>query len=288
MRRSITYRFEACYTGTMSGYLKHEKGGFIYGLRCACHPEDGIRYVGKTTSAKPRSRLAGHIHNAETKRGNIPVSNWIRKHGKDNIIQEILEEVTLGQEALCEREIYWIEKMGTYGHENKGLNCTAGGDGSYGWARSPESEAKRIATMRERYPRKEKVRLTAEERLQRLRRGSGQTQSKLTEDQVLEIKARIWDGESQVVLAQQFFVSKSLISSIATNSRWNHVPWPSDRPKTVISHAQKKAELTKEQVLTIRQMSRSGLGRYRIANALGISNSQVGRVISGQRYKWVE
>jgi len=287
LTQGITYGHGACYTGCMSGYVKHQKGGFIYGLRCDCHPEDGIRYVGKTTSANPKSRLHGHFHRAR-KGGSVPVLNWIRKHGEENIVQELLEEVVDGQEALCDREIFWIEELKTYGRVNRGLNCTAGGDGSYGWSRTPESEAKRIATLRERYPKKEKVNLTREEWLGRLKRGSGQTQSKLNEEMVLGIKARIWDGELHEPMATEFGVSKGLISAISTGARWSHVPWPTDRPQKIVSASEKRAALTVEQVLTIRALSESGLSRQKVAKALGISESQAGRVISGERYRWVE
>jgi len=80
----------------------------IYGLRCTCHPEDGIRYVGRTVLGA-RKRLVGH--RADARAGShLAVHSWMRKHGLENIIYEILEEFD-SIDFLAEAESRWIESL---------------------------------------------------------------------------------------------------------------------------------------------------------------------------------
>src|SRR5690625_1414407 len=68
--------------------------GFIYGVRCSCHPEDGVRYVGQTSKGV-EIRRAVHLWNARTDRSKTHkshFSNWIRKHGEENVEFFTLEE----------------------------------------------------------------------------------------------------------------------------------------------------------------------------------------------------
>lgn len=55
-------------------------------------------------------------------------------------------------------------------------------------------------------------------------RGSRSGAAKLTEDQVLEIRARVADGELQRVIAADYGVARSTISRIANGHGWTHVP----------------------------------------------------------------
>ena len=80
----------------------------IYGLRCTCHPEDGVRYVGRTANTAV-ARLRGHKSWA-ARGGTLPVHAWIRKHGADNIYFEILA-VAQSHEELARLELEWIERL---------------------------------------------------------------------------------------------------------------------------------------------------------------------------------
>lgn len=108
----------------------------IYGLRCSCHPEDGIRYVGQTIKGAT-ARFGIHRWNANqgTK---MPVYNWMRKHGVENIIMQVLEVSTL--ENIDEREVFWIN----HHREIQGvklMNVELGGHGARGHKRTPEQRA---------------------------------------------------------------------------------------------------------------------------------------------------
>lgn len=58
------------------------------------------------------------------------------------------------------------------------------------------------------------------------RRGTQSASSKLTEEKVSEIKARILSGEKNKDLSERFGVSGAVISEIRHNKLWTHVPWP--------------------------------------------------------------
>lgn len=54
-------------------------------------------------------------------------------------------------------------------------------------------------------------------------RGARNPKAKLTEEQVVEIKADLAAGEAQVSIASRFLVSPQTISAIAVGRRWAHV-----------------------------------------------------------------
>lgn len=84
----------------------------IYGLRCTCHPEKGVRYVGRTIQGAAK-RFYGH--RASAKSGDIlPVYKWMRKHGVENVYYEILA-VAGFVEDLPNLECKWIEKLSPTG-----------------------------------------------------------------------------------------------------------------------------------------------------------------------------
>lgn len=56
-----------------------------------------------------------------------------------------------------------------------------------------------------------------------LRRGEAHTASKLTENDVLEIRRRAIAGEGQRPLGRAFGISHSVIRDVATGKAWRHV-----------------------------------------------------------------
>lgn len=100
-----------------------QTNNLIYDLSCLCHPERGVRYVGKTTQGT-RARLAEHIKRA--KNPHYPVNHWIAKHGAENIVMAVLEYVDAdGLDAAEER---WIAELRTFRDwKEGGLNASLGG-----------------------------------------------------------------------------------------------------------------------------------------------------------------
>lgn len=84
------------------------------------------KYVGQTTISLKR-RFLYHCEDArKTRCENRPLYAAMKKYGVENFAIEELEDIE--NEKLSEREIYWINELGTFG--SNGYNSTKGGDGS--------------------------------------------------------------------------------------------------------------------------------------------------------------
>lgn len=96
---------------------------YIY---CITNLINSKKYVGKTT-LPIQERFREHCSDSQKKRYNKrPLYDAMNKYGIENFIIEELEYVE-DENVLSEREIYWIEELGTYG--SSGYNATKGGDG---------------------------------------------------------------------------------------------------------------------------------------------------------------
>lgn len=95
----------------------------------------GKFYVGKTYHVY--NRIKSHKSFAKTGKRSL-LSNSIRRYGWDLHKFEIIESVD--DSKLNDREIFWINELCAYYHENKmGLNLTRGGDGQrHSWKHDAE------------------------------------------------------------------------------------------------------------------------------------------------------
>ena len=99
-----------------------EKIAYIYVI---INNINGKRYVGKTEKTV-EERFKQHIKDSQRiKNQNRPLYRAFLKYGVNNFSYKTIEECS--RSDASNREIYWIEKMGTY---KNGYNATLGGDGS--------------------------------------------------------------------------------------------------------------------------------------------------------------
>jgi|JI10StandDraft_1071094.scaffolds.fasta_scaffold32593_2 group I intron endonuclease len=82
-------------------------------------------YIGQTIQ-KFEERKRGHISAIGKRKKETHFSRALQKHGLDNFVWEVIEEVEI--ENLSEREIYWIKYFKSY-DKNLGYNRTFGGEG---------------------------------------------------------------------------------------------------------------------------------------------------------------
>lgn len=85
---------------------------------------NGKQYVGKTNSTVEK-RFKEHVRDSQKKRcEKRPLYVAMNKYGVKHFHISVLEECSA--EDSANREIYWIDKLCTYGHN--GYNATKGGD----------------------------------------------------------------------------------------------------------------------------------------------------------------
>lgn len=205
--------------------------GIVYGLWCTCHPEKGIRYAGQTSRGW-RNRWRQHKHGA-LKGHPYPSSRWIRKHGPENI-----RSVVLGQtddlSELDDLETWWIEYLRGSGQAD--LNVTDGGGGIRGVRHTedskrifadtmrknhanPEFEARRLAAFREKMTgagNHNYGKPVPEDR----KRKQSLSVSKLSPDEIREIRLRGEAGERHRSIASDYGVSASTISRVTSRKQF--------------------------------------------------------------------
>lgn len=209
----------------------------IYGLKCYCHPEDGVRYVGRTIRGA-RSRLAGHRN--EMNRGSkYAVHNWMRKHGPENIHYEILA-VADNFDELARLEVLFFEKLSSTCDL---LNIQKVYQGVFRPKHSEETRAK-MSRSRMGHPTSEETKRklreahkgkcyqTPEQRAassERMKKRFGEAHSmvKLKEREVKEIIDLIHYGLKNQEIGDIYGVTRQAIHFIRTGKNWKHLerPW---------------------------------------------------------------
>ncbi|SDD53486.1 group I intron endonuclease [Sanguibacter gelidistatuariae] len=113
--------------------------GVVYGIRLRLSAE--FRYVGITTKGA-RRRFLQHLRNARDGR-KTPFYDWLRKHGRAELVVDVLETITGDLAELGKAECLWISQLREAGHDL--LNLSEGGLGPTGvvWT-DAQREAARI------------------------------------------------------------------------------------------------------------------------------------------------
>lgn len=206
--------------------------GKVYGVRCLCHPEAGTRYVGQTVKSI-QSRRNVHLWNSKTeasKSYNSYFSNWIRKHGEENVVFYELEEVPV--EFLDSREDWWICYL-----RKKGRNLTnikRGGGSARGYKRPRQSELmsgennpmygrnreEEMAYARSfQGPPSEKTKALWREQ----RKGEGNSRAVLTDEVIRELRKEEKRYGLFSEWARRYGVTPQTIHSAYHGKTWKHV-----------------------------------------------------------------
>lgn len=206
--------------------------GIIYGVRCTCHPEDGVRYVGQTV-VSIQSRRHVHLWNsreASSKSYNSYVSNWIRKHGEENTEFFLLEETT--EDEIDSREDWWIVTLREGG--SKLTNVKRGGGQARGHKRPPHAkdmtgknnpmygtdrkELMAYARSFQGPPTEETKALWSEQRT-----GEGNSRAVLTDEAVLELRSQEKRYGLFSEWARRYGVSPQTIYLAYNGKTWRHL-----------------------------------------------------------------
>jgi hypothetical protein len=104
------------------------------------------------------------------------------------------------------------------------------------------------------------------------RRGVDLSCSKLSEEQVLEIRLRRVKGESLLDLSHAFQVVESVISEICRGRAWSHLPGPT-------THRHGNTRFSQEEVENIRARVSAGEQRKVIAAELGVAERTIAKYV---------
>lgn len=117
----------------------------VYVLFLKSKPDE-IRYVGVTKYETTATRLKGH-KSAALNGMNLPIYDWIRKHGADNIVAEVVKSLpTLEEAYTAEKELIQELRLANIPL----LNLANGGTGGYTGPPSKEAREKMAAGARGR------------------------------------------------------------------------------------------------------------------------------------------
>lgn len=120
---------------------------------------------------------------------------------------------------------------------------------------------------------------------ERLRRGSENAASKLTEHQVKQIWQMICDGLHDRKIAATYGINRITVQAIANRRIWRHLDLPGTPPvRTGLGERHGRSKLTSDQVKRIRELSSSGNSRKEVAEMFGVSRSCIGLIVL--RKKW--
>lgn len=208
--------------------------GIIYAVTCVCHPEDGIRYIGQTVIGVV-SRKNVHFWNSRTPESrsyNSHFSNWIRKHGEDNVMFEEVDRTT--EDKVDDLEDEWIMRLRQEGA--KLTNIKRGGGQARGHKR-PE-HAKSMTGENNPMFGKDRSELMAYARSfqgppsaktkaiwSEQRAGEGNGRAQLTEDDVRHMRDNRTGKYGELSQwAREYGVTVETIYAAVNRKTWKHIP----------------------------------------------------------------
>jgi group I intron endonuclease len=188
---------------------------------------NGKRYVGSAVSLG--SRFANHRHALRKQQHHAPglQADWVR-YGADAFAFDVLE-VVADKEHLRQREQFWIDHYQA-ADSAYGYNVNPSADGWLGRHHTEAAKKKIAAKAIGRKLSAEHIRklvaatsgpMPEERRL--ARRGQGNPNAKLTDDDVRAIKKCLGMGVKVAPLAREFSVTYQTIWQIKRGIKWAHV-----------------------------------------------------------------
>lgn len=181
------------------------------GIYLITHLPSGLKYVG--SSKHITQRWKQHIATAKRKseKYNYKIHNYIKKYGPQNFSFSVLELVDDSQQ-LRKIEQIWIDKLDVY---KNGLNSTytSGEVFGYEW------------TLKD----KEKV-------------------SKISKEQVEEIRTLRRSGQSNKSLSERFKLHRTTITRICAGESWEEINNPMSKQELKLLRVSKKPKLSREEV----------------------------------------
>lgn len=211
------------------------------GIYCIRNQVNNKVYIGSSKDLKTRLRRHKNYLKTKSHDNNYLQHAW-DKYGKEHFTFEIIEYIE-DENKLLEKEQFYINNYKSL-HCQNGYNIRHNANNNLGLRHSDESRQKISKAMKSAYSSKEKhnrygvpVSRETREKLSKalkgknnywhdkgyLMAGEGNPNSRLTTENVIEIKTRLKNGEICDRLAKEFNINKTTIYYIRDNKRWKHV-----------------------------------------------------------------
>lgn len=181
-------------------------------------------YVGKTKNSLTYRKYA-HKCESLTRDSNTYFHKAIRKYGWDNFKWEIIDE-TEDDNELNEKETYWIEELKS-NIQKLGYNMSNGGEGNaligernpmYGKTHSDKTKKKMSDKLKGKTHSEE-----SRKKIGEAKQGENHPRSKLTEEDVIEIKRMLKEGCKQKEIMKRFNIKQPTVSAIKAGRIWSHI-----------------------------------------------------------------
>ena len=187
----------------------------------------GKSYIGKTEESVDK-RVKQHLNDSVKDRyRDRPLYRAINKYGFENFQIEIIEETSIASE----REKYWIDFYQTYG--KLGYNATKGGDGKktidYEFVVSTylklgQDFDKTVEFLGNNRSTIRKILISEGfDVVQTKKRGSKVSTSKITEEDVIEIRRLQQTGIGYRKISKVLNISVYICRDVVYNKNWKHV-----------------------------------------------------------------
>jgi DNA-binding CsgD family transcriptional regulator len=112
-------------------------------------------------------------------------------------------------------------------------------------------------------------------------RGELSGHSKLTAEQIIEIRELYRLGTLQRELAERFGINRPTVSQIVTGKRWGHIA-------DSVSVNDGRTPLTADQVREMRRLYAQGASQYKLATLFGVSRPTVAGIVTRRYWKHVD
>ena len=214
--------------------------------------KNGKKYIG-ITSRKLKYRIREH-KNDSLNGSNVIFHKAIRKYGFDNIDWKVLDYCN-SLEDLRNSEVYFIKEFNSFADNDCGYNLTTGGDGATEWSE----------ITKDKY------------------RGSNNPASKLTEEIVIDIKQRVYDGEPSVKLEKEYGLKSRSLKNIANGRSWKHIL--PELNEELLSRVKPTPISVKDKAVEIKTLMYEGKTNTEICEILDVNFPIVSSIRTLNRYK---